>query len=527
MIYFDEDVARVRRLVSPLKTPMVQQWCARSSWLCRVGSTLRAFSVTGSSKLSSRVPLGDRARHMSEHPLWFFLYFTVSFLEPREVGTMCVQTPRISMTTSNELRRRCTSSHRWSMECYFLPISPCRAACDQDAPPRDHIRGPELCGTVQELSVYHTGTHAFFLDRIGHMTGLYSDLLIMGTLLSWVMRPQPELEEAVLRYDRTLGLDVPGVRHRRLAMHIRRADKHSLNPSKSRARREQRIGDLWRISDQSYITWSRRVASVIGAEHTLFMSDDAGLLFGPKALEAQGSDGFFRHVPAPASCVPSFAAGLMCQSPVTLGGNWAGTTKCPNRNIPMHALLDTLKKKTARSPEQPPTSCGPDYLVDEGIQFYAGLLIMAHCGAFVGTQVSNIATAVVELMASVHHPPLYFDLLGDMYRPFTSDDKVWEFGIGATRREVEQERMVRAGGAARRPVDTNVSNTGIPAMVYADLKSSGFFQMAPEVARVGLTDNQLDRSVRRRTEAQDSGPNSHTELRTFTSAFHSMTGRYR
>ena len=310
MIYFDEDVARVRRLVSPLKTPMVQQWCARSSWLCRVGSTLRAFSVTGSSKLSSRVPLGDRARHMSEHPLWFFLYFTVSFLEPREVGTMCVQTPRISMTTSNELRRRCTSSHRWSMECYFLPISPCRAACDQDAPPRDHIRGPELCGTVQELSVYHTGTHAFFLDRIGHMTGLYSDLLIMGTLLSWVMRPQPELEEAVLRYDRTLGLDVPGVRHRRLAMHIRRADKHSLNPSKSRARREQRIGDLWRISDQSYITWSRRVASVIGAEHTLFMSDDAGLLFGPKALEAQGSDGFFRHVPAPASCVPSFAAGL-------------------------------------------------------------------------------------------------------------------------------------------------------------------------------------------------------------------------
>ena len=88
-------------------------------------------------------------------------------------------------------------------------------------------------------------------------------------------------------------------------MHIRRADKHSLNPSKSRARSEQRIGDLWRISDQSYITWSRRVASVIGAEHTLFMSDDAGLLFGPKALEAQGSDGFFRHVPAPASCVPS------------------------------------------------------------------------------------------------------------------------------------------------------------------------------------------------------------------------------
>jgi hypothetical protein len=412
-----------------------------------------------------------------------------------------------SLTTSNELRRRCTSSHRWSTECYFLPISPCRTACDQDAPPRASIHGPALCGTVQELSVYHTGTHAFFLDRISHMTGLYSELLIMGTLLSWVMRPQPELEEAVLRYGRTLRLDVPGVRHRRLAMHIRRADKHSLNPSSNRARKEQRKDDLWRISDQSYITWSRRVASVIGAEHTLFMSDDAGLLFGPRALEAQGSDGFFRHVPAPASCVPSFAAGLMCKSHVALGGN--GATKCQNRNSPMHKLLGTLTMKSARSPEDPPASCGPDYFVDEGVQFYAGLLIMAHCDAFVGTQVSNIATTVVELMASVHHPPLYFDLLGDMYRPFISDDKVWEFGIGAVRRAAEQERMTRADGAARRAVDTNVSNTGIPAMVYSDLKSSGFFQMAPKVAWAGMADNQLD---------------ANSKSSQFTSAFHSMTG---
>ena len=221
--------------------------------------------------------------------------------------------------------------------------------------------------------MYHTGTRAFFLDRIGHMTGLYSDMLIVGALLSWVMRPQPELEEAVLSYGRTLGLHVPGVRHRRLAMHIRRADKHSLNPSKSRAKKEQRAGGLWRISDQSYITWSRRVASVIGAEHTLFMSDDAGLLFGPKALEAQGSDGFFRHVPAPASCVPSFAAGLMCKSPVALGA-----TRCPNRNSPMHKLLGTLTKKSDRSPEHPPASCGRDYFVDEGC---AVLCRSAHHGA--------------------------------------------------------------------------------------------------------------------------------------------------
>ena len=84
--------------------------------------------------------------------------------------------------------------------------------------------------------------------------------------------------------------------------------------------------------------------------------------------------------------------------------------------------------------------------------------------------------------------------------------------------------MARADGAARRSTDTHVSNTGIPAMVYSDLKSSGFFQMAPKVAWAGLS-IQLDRSVPRRTKVRESDANSRTKLSTFTSAFHSMTGR--
>eukprot|EP00964_Phaeocystis_antarctica_P066584 scaffold40255_cov66-Phaeocystis_antarctica.AAC.1 len=51
----------------------------------------------------------------------------------------------------------------------------------------------------------------------------------------------------------------------------------------------------------------------------------------------------------------------------------------------------------------------------------------------------------------------------------------WDFGIGATRREVEQERMARADGAARRSTDTHVSNTGIPAMSLRDGESYGGF----------------------------------------------------
>ena len=44
-------------------------------------------------------------------------------------------------------------------------------------------------------------------------------------------------------------------------------------------------------------------------------------------------------------------------------------------------------------------AAGGTTLWTKGVQFYAGLLIMAHCGAFVGTQVSNIAIAVVETCA--------------------------------------------------------------------------------------------------------------------------------
>ena len=79
---------------------------------------------------------------------------------------------------------------------------------------------------------------AFVLDKhvdleaclalVHSRTGLRSEVLIMGTLISWIMRPQPELREAVLLYGAAHGLDRRGGRHRSIAMHIRHGDKPSM-----------------------------------------------------------------------------------------------------------------------------------------------------------------------------------------------------------------------------------------------------------------------------------------------------------
>ena len=87
--------------------------------------------------------------------------------------------------------------------------------------------------------------------------------------------------------------------------------------------------------------------------------------------------------------------------------------------------------------------CGPELLLDDGIQFFAGMLLLAQCAAFVGTQISNIGSVIVELMATQRHPPMFHDVLNDMHRPFLSDERVWFGGVHnpASVRPLRVERL--------------------------------------------------------------------------------------
>ena len=152
--------------------------------------------------------------------------------------------------------------------------------------------------------------------------------------------------------------------------------------------------------------WARRIAADVGAEHALFMSDDKRMI---KYLTdpTQQTDGFFALSPAPESCLPSFTAGLLGvgRAAITLSG---------------HKMQNYAAKL---GPDEAASAlCGQPYFVDDGIQFFAGMLLMAQCAAFIGTQLSNIDSVIVELMSALRHPAAYYDIFNDIHRSYTSDE---------------------------------------------------------------------------------------------------------
>ena len=190
------------------------------------------------------------------------------------------------LTTGALLRERCTALQRFGTECYFLPVSTC------------HVPN----GTwVRVIRVNRTRIPAV-LDRMATATGLRSELLTMGTLLSWIMRPQPELREAIHLYGAQLDLHVSGARHRHIGMHIRHGDKTSL----SNRNGGRNLGaDVFRVSATSFQAWGRRMGANVGAERVLFMSDDPAVI---RAMH--GSHNQYFVTPAPPNCTPSFAIGM-------------------------------------------------------------------------------------------------------------------------------------------------------------------------------------------------------------------------
>jgi hypothetical protein len=305
-----------------------------------------------------------------------------------------------------------------SLHCYFRPISTCT---------RNTSRSFQFLDSRFDLS---RG-----LERVGNATGLHSELLIMGTLLSWVMRPQRELGDAVGRYGAALGFLAGGIegdaRHRHIGMHIRRGDKYSLHS-------RHMLNHTWRVSPDSFVAWGRRVAADIGAERVIFMTDDSRI-----DLAAQ-SDSLFRFAPAPRECLPSH---IMAGAALSRG---SAHTAAAHRLQAIGAHPELLGMRTKGMEAKLAQDCGPDAFLDEGIQLFSGILLLANCAAFIGTQISNIASAVVELMATQRHPPVFYDVLNDMHRPFLSDERVWYGGVHnpSSVRPLSIERLAQGSGRA-------------------------------------------------------------------------------
>ena len=308
------------------------------------------------------------------------------------------------------MRQLCTEKNRTSDECYFLPLSNC---------------------TNVGRYVINLWDTSEGVERVGRRTGLYSETLIMGTLLAWVLRPQHELQEAIVQYGNALGLGQNGARHRSVAMHMRRGDKYSLHAKHMR-------NHSWRIAPESFAVWGRRVAAVTGAERVLYMSDDTSLNLSSVA------ERLFKLAPAPRACAPSSHAGNYGQ----LRDHMRTTSTTGYKSIAAHPEIWTSRLHKIA---QHTSECGPEIWMDDGIQFYAGVLLLAQCASFIGLQISNIGMAVTELMATQRHPPPIYDVLNDVYRgPFLSDERVWINGVHnkASLRPLGHDRLALGDGRA-------------------------------------------------------------------------------
>jgi hypothetical protein len=325
------------------------------------------------------------------------------------------------LNTGLTLRDWCTRQNRLFDECYFLPVSNCSWAPGK---------------SVQYLIELNDLSAA--LERVANLTGLRSELLVMGTAMSWLMRPQSELREAVEHYGKVLGLAQSGARHRRVAMHIRRGDKYSLHP--------KHLGNhSWRIHPASFVTWGRRVSAIVGAERVLYMSDDEEL-----NLTHRGGS-LFQLAPAPRRCVPSGVDKLN-------SGRFKNGMKMKAqdafRQLIAHPEIWASRKRTAERlqwvlPQL--DECGSEMWADDGIYFYAGVLLMAQCATFIGLQISNVGMAVAELMATQRHPPVVYDVLNDVYRgPYNSDERVRINGVHHPNslRPIAFDRLANGDGTA-------------------------------------------------------------------------------
>ena len=157
------------------------------------------------------------------------------------------------------------------------------------------------------------------------------------------------------------------------------------------------------------------------------MSDDPAAINGLQSspggsLGGNGSRLSFRRAPAPVECLPSAEQGLLgngTAARVVWRGAW------------------TVEHGSDAGP------CLQALWRDDGIQLFAGVALLAHGGAFLGTQSSNVGRAIVELQAARRYPPVVFDMLNDLYRAEFSYEKVWLGATAGVKRPVASEWLAR------------------------------------------------------------------------------------
>ena len=216
-----------------------------------------------------------------------------------------------NLVTSAHLKKRCIAASRTvGIACYFRRLSSCPRTGAKVMTAKIPTWLPNVYVGFQPHDMEP------MLRTLRRSTGLTSELLAMGVLMAWVMRPTDDLHAALEYFGGRLGLPPAIATHaspsqplaepsptlsarpprhhtiprlpRFLAMHIRHGDRNTIADGYLGA-------EKWRVSAASFKSWARRVGSVLGVERVLLLTDD------PEASKALMSTSGAQINPAPAS----------------------------------------------------------------------------------------------------------------------------------------------------------------------------------------------------------------------------------
>ena len=191
--------------------------------------------------------------------------------------------------------------------------------------------------------------------------GQRGELAIFGALAAWVARPKPHLRDWI---ERNASSDC-------LAVHVRHGDR-------------LRDPEARRASTAHFAKAAVRLCGIHGISRIRLMSDDRDALFSLRALLAPLAVDFLDIAALPSSMIAS---------------------------------RDEIMVKIFRRRHDRLAAAEHDEHFDEAFQLLAEAHVLARCEVFLGSMISNVDHAIVELMASRRRRPVIYDLNGMLWAP--------------------------------------------------------------------------------------------------------------
>lgn len=213
-----------------------------------------------------------------------------------------------------------------------------------------------------------------YTKLIRKATGLTSSLLVNSEILSYLMRPNKVLVDDVARWAKRLGVEHQSDLNSAVSVHIRHGDKRAVDmEEKNRTR---------------IVGVTASMVRLLGSKNVLLMTDD------------QRASKIMHTLPL----LPAHSQ----------QGDDAIRTEGKLQSL---NVVEIPFSEVRKSESIVPSNEEVDTTMDPAGLLFVQVILLSQAQMLIGTQVSNVDRAIVELMAAVKYPPRVFDMYMDTYAP--------------------------------------------------------------------------------------------------------------